>query len=121
MKKRLILMGVLGMLLAFALIMAGCDTGTNSGDDNPFVGDWSGTASVGGGNASATIKVTDSGWSFLCPDAKLDKSGTYTYSGSTATLKEGSLTFGTATVSGSTLNVKITGGDYEGGTGTFTK
>jgi hypothetical protein len=97
------------------------DKSDSDNDSNPFIGNWSGTAVFGEESASATVKVTSSGWAFKCTDAGIDESGTYTRSGSTATLKQDGTTFGTATISSGTLTVAITSGDYQGGSGTFTK
>jgi hypothetical protein len=114
--------GMLAILLVFGLVLGGCPTKADDDDDgNPFEGKWTGTASIGGERADATINVTDSAWTFSCPDAGMSESGTYTRSGNTATLTQDGESFGTAAVSGSSLVVTITSGDYKGGTGTFSK
>jgi hypothetical protein len=121
-KKIFFVAGMLAVLLVSGLVLGGCPTEADDNDDeNPFVGNWSGTASIGGDSASATINVTDSAWTFSCPDARMSESGTYTRSGNTATLSQSGTAFGTATVSGGTLIVTISSGDYRGGSGTFTK
>jgi hypothetical protein len=120
-KNMLCTVGILAVLLVSGLALAGCPTEAEEGDNNPFVGNWTGTASIGGESASATINATDSAWTFNCPAAQMSESGTYTRSGNTATLTQGGSPFGTATVSGSSLIVTITFGNYAGGTGTFTK
>jgi hypothetical protein len=120
-KNMFFFMGMLAVLLVLGLALTGCPAEADEGDSNPFVGNWSGTASISGQSASATINVTDSAWTFSCPGAAMSESGTYTRSGSTATLTQTGTTFGTAVVSGGTLIVTITSGDYAGGTGTFTK
>ena len=121
-KKIFCVLGILAVLLVSGLVLGGCPTEEDKGgDDNPFIGNWSGTARIGNASASATINVTDSGWTFVCSDAQLNESGTYTRSGNTATLVQNGTTFGTATISGSTLAVTLSGGGYAGGTGTFTK
>jgi hypothetical protein len=116
--------------------MAACDDGSkddnnqgsnsNQGNNfnqgnNPFIGNWSGTANFSGQSAPATINVTATGWTFSSPAAGMNESGTYTISGNSATLTQSGVTFGTATLSGSTVTVFITSGYYMGGTGTFTQ
>jgi hypothetical protein len=120
-KNTFFTMGMLAVLLVFGLALAGCPTEADDDDDNPFKGAWIGTASIGGESASAAVNITDSGWDFICPAAGMNESGAYTRSGKTATLTQSGTTFGTASVSGSTLTVTITSGDFAGGTGTFTK
>jgi hypothetical protein len=119
-KNKVFLAGMVVILLAFGLIFTGCEEAKEE-EKNPFVGTWSGTVRFGSASAAATIIVTDTTWTFNCPDAYMSETGTYTWSGNTATLKQSGATFGTATISGSTLTVIITDYDYQGGTGTFTK
>lgn len=108
--------------LLLALLFSCSDDGSGAGSSsNPFIGNWSGTASLYGLSAPATVTVTGSGWTFRCPDALMNESGTMTVSGNSATLRQGSVTFGTAAVSEGTLTVTVTSGPYQGGTGTFTK
>jgi hypothetical protein len=118
--KMLFRLGMAALALAFVIVLAGCPTDADE-DSNPFVGTWTGTAMLGGDSASATITVTDSGWTFVCADAGMNETGTYTRSGDSATLSQGTTTFGTAAISGNTLAVTVTSGDYRGGSGVFTK
>jgi hypothetical protein len=125
--KRFFLFGLSAVLLALGLVLAGCDDGSDDdssgtgGGGNPFEGTWNGTATLDETSASATVTVTATGWTFVCADADMDESGTYTRNGNTATLTQEGVTFGTASISGNTLTVNITSGEYSGGTGTFTK
>jgi hypothetical protein len=118
--KILFRLGMAAFALIFMAVLAGCPT-EDDGDSNPFVGTWTGTATIGGESASATITVTDSAWTFACKDAGMNETGTYTRSGDSATLQQGAATFGTAALSGTTLAVAITSGDWVGGSGVFTK
>jgi len=117
--KKTILFCITFLLLASSLVMISCGDGDSN--SNPFKGNWVGTASLYGFSAPATVTVTDSGWTFKCPNAGMNETGTMTVNGNSATLHQGGTTFGTATVSGNTLSVKITSGPYQNGTGTFTK
>jgi hypothetical protein len=134
--KRFFLFGLpvvllaLGLVVSASLTLAGCSTdsddgngGTNGngGGDNPFVGVWNGTATLGENSANATVTVTAAGWNIICTVANMNESGTYTRSGNTASLIQSGVVFGTAVISGSTLTVTITTGDYQGGSGTFQK
>jgi hypothetical protein len=82
MKKNVLFVGMLVIALVFGLLIAGCDTGTNS-DSNPFVGMWIRD------DITLTIRA-DSTWSIIRTPEDKDKftprKGTYTYSGNTATL-----------------------------------
>jgi hypothetical protein len=120
MKSKVFLMGILSVMLVFGLTLTSCSDDDDDGD-NPFAGSWTGTAIMDGQSASATITVTNSGWNFKVPSISMNESGTYTRDNNSATLKSGSSTIGTANVSGSTLTVTLTAGDYRGGTGTFHK
>jgi hypothetical protein len=82
MKKNVLFVGMLVIALVFGLLLAGCDTGTNS-DSNPFVGTWIRD------DITLTIKA-DSTWSIIKTPEDEDKftprKGAYTYSGNTVTL-----------------------------------
>jgi hypothetical protein len=82
MTKKSFFVGIPVMVMVFGLLIAGCDTGTNS-DSNPFVGTW-----IYDGSIMMPLIMTDSTWE-TPPDDK-DKyqpqKGTYTRSGNTATL-----------------------------------
>ena len=108
------------LLSAFSLTLFSCG-GDNESSSNPFLGNWTGTASIYTLSAPATVKVTGSGWTFKCPDAGLNETGTMIINGNSATLQQSNSTFGTASVSGNTLSVRITSGPFNGGTGSFTK
>jgi hypothetical protein len=129
MKNIFKLFGIIVLVAVIGFTMAACDDGSNNNGGNPnpdpggnpFVGNWSGTAYLFEDSAPATANVTNSDWTFSCPDAYMYETGTYTRSGNTATLKQGNITFGTASINGSTLTVTITSGEYQGGSGIFTK
>jgi uncharacterized lipoprotein YehR (DUF1307 family) len=95
---------MLCVVMVFGMAVAGCDDGStddNGGGDetsNPFTGDCTGTATYSSFSGAATVSITSSTWNFVFPQAGMNASGTYTYSGNTATLKSGSVTVGTATV-----------------------
>jgi hypothetical protein len=60
-------------------------------------------------------------WTLSIPAAGVSEAGTYTGEGSTATLKSGTTTIGTASLSGATLTVKLNKDSGAEGTYTFTK
>jgi hypothetical protein len=126
MANRKLYWGIPGLLLVFGLILTGCKDDGGDPDpapapSNPFVGTWNGTAHDGYNSSPATIIVTDSTWNFICQEISMNESGSYTYSGNSATLNQGGSVFGSATISGNTLSVSLTSGIYAGGTGTFSK
>jgi hypothetical protein len=128
MKKNSFLVVMLGMALAFALVLAGCSSGSDddggepdNGGSNPFVGSWNGTATLNGQSAPCTLSATDSTWEFHVPLANINESGTYTYSGTAATLFSGGAEIGTATVSGGTLYVVRTDAAMAGSTAELRK
>ena len=116
---------VIAILAILLPAFAGCDNGTGGGgggDDDLFIGNWSGMVSYQEYNLPATIDVTASGWDFNCPvSPPISETGTYILDGNNATLIQEEDTFGTASLSGGTLSVSITGGEYAGAEGTFTK
>ena len=118
--KKVFAFCMMALLLASSLVLFSCDDGGGA-SSNPFIGNWVGTASIYGYSAPATATVTSSGWTFKCPEAFMNETGTITVNGNSATLHQNNVTFGTATVSGKTLSVMITSGPYQSGTGTFTK
>jgi len=139
MKNTIKVLGIIVLVAIIGFSMAACDDGSkddnnqsnnnqgnnnqgnNNQSSNPFVGNWSGTANFSGQSAPATINVTATGWTFSCPNAGMNETGTYTRSGNSATLIQSGATFGNATISGNTLTVMITQYQYAGGTGTFTQ
>jgi hypothetical protein len=114
---------VIAILAILLPAFAGCDNGTGGGDgDDLFIGNWSGTVSYATFTLPATIDVTASGWDFNCPvSPPISETGTYILDGNNATLIQEGDTFGTASLSGGTLSVSITAGEYAGAEGTFTK
>lgn len=111
----MLLTGMSVMVLAFGLVVMGCDDGNNNnggGGGNPFIGIWYGEAP---GPCYVTFTVAESAWTQTQTGTVSGScSGTYTYSGNnalfTATAASGELasyvTVGSpwpATISGSTL------------------
>jgi len=84
-------------------ITKGTNPVTPPGETNPFIGTWNGMSVD---NIALTVIFSESGWDhFLDADPSDVDSGTYTYSGNTATMVyEGIITV-IATISGSTLTV----------------
>jgi uncharacterized lipoprotein YehR (DUF1307 family) len=99
---------VLGVILVLGLGLAGCKDEDNS---NPFVGTYTGIVQ----DVSVIVVITETTWESR-RGAEIAASGTYTYKGNTATLKQGGETAGTGTLSGKSLKLI-----YEGGTYTLTK
>jgi hypothetical protein len=135
MTNKKILLGILAITLVFGLTLIGCD-GDNpiGGDDNPFIGEWSGTftpkvSGVEGDEIDATITFTDTRWTLSAGDINL--SGTYSDSiipsiGSSKTVdlnSQDGITIATATYT-SILNVKTIKvnfilSTYSGSSGSF--
>jgi hypothetical protein len=128
MKKEGFLAGIISILLLFTLVFAGCDLFTTDNedddDDDPPVnvtGTWAGSFRIGGTNYSGTLTVSSSGWTLSVPSVPYSESGTYTLSGSTATLRAGGYNIGTATVSGNSLTVVLNNDSDFPGTYNLTK
>jgi hypothetical protein len=125
MKKEGILAGIISILLLFTLAVVSCDlfTGNNNDDDDDddktvdVTGTYTGTIQ----GYSATLTVSSAAWNLAVPGAGIYESGTYTLSGSTATLKVGTTTVGTSSLSGSTLTVTLNSSSSYPGTYTLTK
>jgi len=90
------------MIIGFSMVA--CDN--LGGDSNPFVGNWSGTFNHYdyGNRVPITVNVTGSEWNMRCPSLGWYESGTYSWSGNTATFRDyyGEYT-GTATISGNKI------------------
>jgi hypothetical protein len=121
-------MGVLAVTLVLGLALTGCPTeddkdsgGNGTGGSSSLTGIWTGTLSMSGDSAAATVNITTSGWTLSCPSISLNESGTYTVSGNIATLQSNGATIGAATLASGVLTVAITSGSYTGASGTFTK
>jgi hypothetical protein len=126
--KKKFFTGMFSILLVLGLVLTGCDisflddliggldsgSGSNSGSDsNPFVGtSWR----VTDGGYTMTLSFTSSSWTLRDSDG-VSESGSYTYSGNTATCKQDGQTVFTARISGNNL----TAVDYDGESLTFTK
>jgi hypothetical protein len=109
MKKRTVVFTViLGVMLVLGLGLTGCQTEEDSGGGgNPFAGNY--TSNVAGNQQGDTLIMLESSWS-----SNDLGNGTYTRSGTTATLSQGGQIIGSATLSGTTLLITITNGDNEG-------
>jgi hypothetical protein len=126
--KKKFLLGMFSILLALGLVMTGCDfsfldelsggsnssNGSSSGNNSNLFAGTSWRATDGG--YTWTLSFTSSSWTLRGSDGE-SESGSYTYSGNTATCRQGGDTLLTATISGNTLNVV----DYESNRLTFTK
>jgi hypothetical protein len=114
MKKGTILTGIISILLLFALLIGGCDLGGGGGGggDDDITGTW--TGEVDGYPVTVTITGSpDNTWT-LSSSMGYSEAGTYTWSGSTATLlDDDGYTIGTASLSGGKLIVTIS--DDSGG------
>ena len=110
--------GVLTVLLVFGLVLAvgGCK-GEDEDESNPFIGTWTGTVD----GDSVRLVVTANSWLVSFPNnpGGGSVSGTYTYSGNTATFisSPGSSFGGTCTISGNTIIFTGSGGE----SGTLTR
>ena len=119
-KSNLFRLGMLVALLTFGLVLTGCDNGDDGGggDNNPFLGTWTGTATDPSGDSAQAIAVfTQNEWTVLIPLARISENGTYTHSGNTATVFINGDNVGTSTISGGTLVASVRGL----GTATLTK
>jgi hypothetical protein len=132
--KKTAVVGGAVLLMVVLASLAACSGGTfvdpgsgggggssSGGGSNPFIGTWTGKIQGIPGYPNtkfdATVICTESEWTITWGSSS-EESGTYTRSGSTATLKDGDgFTIGTATVSGNTLQVSINSSI----TGSFTK
>jgi len=119
MKNALKLFGIITFVAVIGFAMVAC----GEDDDNPFIGNWSGTLSYEsfdeGGNLSGVfdthmnVTVTETAWTATDPDTSSPMSaGTYTYSGNTATVIQNGETLGTASVSGNKMTVNAFGGTF---------
>jgi hypothetical protein len=116
-KSRMLGRGALVVVVtALGLLTAGC-ANNGGGSTNPFVGTWTGTATVGGQTAAATLTATDGAWTFTAPSVGINQTGTYTYEGSSALLYMSGAPVGAAVITGNALQITAT----EGVTATLTK
>jgi uncharacterized lipoprotein YehR (DUF1307 family) len=107
-KQACIFTVLLGVMLVLGLSLAGCK---DEDDSNPFVGTYTGVIE---GDA-VTIIIAETTWEVRV-DGELEESGTYTYKGNAATLKQDGEPDKVATISGKTLTAVFDGETY-----TFTK
>ncbi|MDR1024949.1 MAG: hypothetical protein LBL56_04420 [Treponema sp.] len=97
----MVLLGVI-LVLGLGLGLAGCK---DEDDSNPFVGTY--TGNIEGGHV-ITLVVAETTWEVRV-DGDLEASGTYTYSGNIATMKQEGVPDQTATLSGKTLTAVFNG------------
>jgi hypothetical protein len=124
MNKKLFFTGMLAIMLVFGLVLTACgkEDDETPAATNPFVGAWSGNFRFAGAptiNIPATITIGETSWAISAPSSEElnGATGTYSYSGNVAALKDSAgEPGGTATVSGSTLTIVV-----PEMTGTFTK
>jgi hypothetical protein len=106
-KKLLGMMALLvGIMLVFTLVA--CDNSVSSGGSNPFIGTWHGFDPDGYG---IRVVITSSNWTLTRPDYpwRGSDTGTYTNSGNEATFFQQGIIFGTATISGNVMTVRVSG------------
>lgn len=126
MKNLFKLFGVIALAAVIGFSFSACDTGGgggggntggtggSGGGSNPFVGTWTGNF----GGERVSVVITNTNWTATVP-SEGTLNGTYTYSGNTATFKQGDQVVSTCTVSadGKTL----TGSSFDGSRGSLTK
>jgi predicted small secreted protein len=108
--------GVIALMAVIGFSMAACNddsggggggnSGGGGGGGNPFVGTWNGYDT---GNDAIRLVITSSSFTVTWPNYfnPATYSGTYTYSGNTATFIAEGNRGGTATVSGNTMTGMI--------------
>ena len=101
-------LGILVIVLVFGVTVVGCDDGSNS---NPFEGTWTGI--VDGENIRVVITSSTFSVTFIdFPSEGVLMTGTYTYTGNTATATvefDGDVVSGSATVNGNSMTVTLQG------------
>jgi len=106
---------VLVTVIGFSMISCGPED-----EGNPFLGEWEGKINYEG-QKEAMINFTESEWVISVPDIPLNESGTYTYQGGMATLRQGNATLGSAAIALNIMTVTIATGVSQNSTGTFSK
>jgi hypothetical protein len=103
MKKKAFLTGILGIALVFATLMVvWCK---DEEDENPFKGTWKATMEEHGVSITMAVTFSDDTWTMKSEETE-QGSGSYTYSGNTATLtSEGQEGTATATIDGNKLTI----------------
>jgi len=100
---------LVGIMLVFALV--GCDNsvgGGSGGGSNPFLGTWHGFDNYGD---RMRVVVTSSSWTLTWPDYPMmgSHTGTYSHSGNAGTFYQQGVIWGTGTVSGNVMTVRVSG------------
>ncbi|MCL2180228.1 MAG: hypothetical protein FWB83_03785 [Treponema sp.] len=103
MKNRIMFLGIVVLMLLVSFGMTGCDEGK---DGNPFIGNWAGTDFDG---KLINVTITDNSVVILYNSGS-SYTGTYTYTGNTATFSVTGMGSGTGTISGNTMIINIQGG-----------
>jgi len=107
MRKKLFT-GMFSILLVLGLVLTSCSLDDSSGSgSNPFTGTSWRANDYGD---IYYLSFTSSSWTLRFEGDS--ESGSYTYSGNTATCRQGSTTVMTATISGTTLLAVPNGGGY---------
>jgi hypothetical protein len=113
------------VIVAAGLVLAACDNptggggdGGNGGNGGNMTGTYTGTIM----GAGATLTISSAAWTISIPSLNVNMSGTYTQSGSTATMRDNTnTTIGTGVLIGNTLTITLNTNSGAAGTYTFTK
>jgi len=123
MMKSIKLLCIIAVLAITGLSMTACDLFGGDEGENSFEGTWNGSVTKDGIEYDdGKLVFTETGWTFTSGKAAINESGSYTPSGSSATLKvKGGFTFGTAYILLSNLTLSVSAGDLAGVNGSFAK
>ena len=107
--QKVSMIGIITLLVIIGFSMIACENGFGS---NPFEGTWTGRDRDGD---RVTLTVGPANWRISSPDYDLDISGSYSYSGKSATIYVDGYYEGTASVSGNSLTIFIRSYDFLSG------
>ena len=87
MKNKLFLMGMFSIVLVFGILIAGCDNGSTSShsynnDAGSLEGTWRGTVM----GSTATVTISNSGWTVSVPSYSYYDTGSFNRKGNSAVL-----------------------------------